>query len=130
MTRHCKSNDQDQVPDAAFICAHCQKVVSDTAPGTHHRNHCPWCLWSLHVDLCTHDRRSSCHGLMEPIAISVRYNGEWMIVNRCQKCGIIRTNRIAGDDNELVLMSIAIKPIARPAFPLERLDLSKNRKNK
>ncbi len=29
-------------------------------------------------------------------------------------------NRIAGDDNEVLLLSLAVRPIALPAFPLER----------
>jgi hypothetical protein len=30
-------------------------------------------------------------------------------------------NRIAGDDNALVLMSIAARPMASPPFPLDKL---------
>jgi ribosome biogenesis GTPase len=59
---------------------------------------------------------------MEPIAVWVRPNGEWAIVHRCRKCGAVRTNRVAGDDNELALMSLAVRPLARPPFPLDRLD--------
>jgi len=33
-----------------FRCAHCGRQVAADAPGTHHRNHCPWCLWSVHLD--------------------------------------------------------------------------------
>jgi len=61
---------------------------------------------------------------MEPIAVWVRKDGEWAIVHRCRKCGIVRTNRIAGDDNEIVLMSLAVRPLARPPFPLDRLDFT------
>ena len=57
---------------------------------------------------------------MEPIAVWVRRDGEWAVVHRCRGCGWLRVNRIAGDDNELVLMSLALKPLARPAFPLDR----------
>jgi hypothetical protein len=60
---------------------------------------------------------------MEPIAISVRRDGEWALVHRCTGCDRIRTNRIAGDDSELALLSLALQPIARPAFPLDRLRL-------
>jgi hypothetical protein len=58
---------------------------------------------------------------MAPIAIWVRPDGEWAIVHRCDRCGAIRTNRIAGDDSELALMSLAARPLARPPFPLDRL---------
>lgn len=73
------------------------------------------------MDLRIGDRRSGCRGEMEPISIWVKYKDEWSIVHRCKKCGIIRTNRIAGDDNELVLLSLAMRPISNPPFPLERI---------
>jgi len=73
------------------------------------------------VDMRTGDRRSGCRGDMEPIALWVRPDGEWAIVHRCTRCRLVRTNRIAGDDSELALLSLAMRPLARPAFPLDRL---------
>lgn len=108
-------------PGPAFVCEHCGQVAGGQAPGTQHRNHCPHCLWSLHVDRQIGDRRLGCKGPMKPIAVSVRPDGEWAIVRRCTTCDRIRTNRIAGDDNELALMSLAVRPLARPPFPLDRL---------
>lgn len=58
---------------------------------------------------------------MEPIAITVRKNGEWGLVHRCQGCGELGTNRIAGDDNALLLMQLAVRPLANPPFPLDAL---------
>lgn len=55
---------------------------------------------------------------MRPIAIEVREGGEWAIVHRCTGCGLLRSNRIAGDDHELSLLALALTPIANPAFPL------------
>jgi ribosome biogenesis GTPase len=57
---------------------------------------------------------------MEPIAVWVRKGGEWAIIHRCRDCGALSSNRIAGDDREIVLLSIAVAPLARPAFPLGR----------
>jgi len=91
------------------------------APGTKNRNHCPWCLRSLHVDRQTGDRSSPCGGIMEPIAIAVRKSSEWIIIHRCIECGALRENRIAGDDNEMALLSLAVKPVALPPFPLDNL---------
>ena len=94
------------------------------APGTAHRNHCPNCLWSRHVDLeDPGDRASDCLASMEPIAITVRKDGEWVLIHRCNGCGELSTNRTAGDDNVLLLMRIAVKPLAQPPFPLDRLGL-------
>jgi hypothetical protein len=56
---------------------------------------------------------------MEPIAVWAKEDGEWSIVYRCQSCGMVRTNRSAGDDNDLALLSLAVKPLAKPPFPLE-----------
>lgn len=41
--------------------------------------------------------------------------------HRCTRCGTLRSNRTAADDNPMKLMSIALKPLANPPFPLERI---------
>jgi hypothetical protein len=117
-------------PSGAFPCAHCRRIVTQEAPGTRHRNHCPHCLCSLHVDLRLGDRRSGCRGVMESIGIEMRGDGEWALIHRCSRCGLIRTNRIAGDDNELVLMALAVRPLARPPFPLSNLGSYCNQETK
>lgn len=89
--------------------------------GTQHRNHCPNCLTSLHLDNEPGDRAADCGGQMEPVAVWVRKGGEWAIVHRCTRCGTLRSNRTAADDNPMKLMSIALKPLASPPFPLERI---------
>lgn len=83
-----------------FICINCGKKVSLRAPGTHHRNHCPYCLYSLHVDSnIPGDRASDCLGTMKPIGKYYKEDGEEVIVHKCLKCGFERYNRIAGDDS-------------------------------
>ncbi|WP_433608262.1 RNHCP domain-containing protein [Prescottella agglutinans] len=83
------------------------------APGTAHRNHCPTCLCSKHVDReRPGDRASSCKGRMDPISISVRDGGEWVIIHRCSACGAMGANRVAGDDNPLALVRIAVRPLS------------------
>ncbi len=71
------------------------------------------------------DRRSACRSAMEPIAVYARQKGEWSVIHRCTKCAALRMNRIAGDDNEVLLLSLALRPIALPAFPLERAGLER-----
>jgi len=105
--------------DGPFICTHCGKEVCATTEGTEHRNHCPSCLWSLHLDRQSGDRAAGCGGAMEPIAVWVRRSGEWAVVHRCRECGVVRVNRIAGDDNQLALISLAARPLAKPPFPLD-----------
>jgi len=58
---------------------------------------------------------------MEPIAVWVRHGGEWAIVHRCRRCGALSSNRIAADDSPLALVSLAVRALAAPPFPLERL---------
>ena len=69
------------------------------------------------------DRASDCQSSMEPIAITVRGDGEWVLIHRCQGCGVLHSNRTAGDDNPLLLFRLAVKPLAQPPFPLDRLTL-------
>ncbi|HZO90191.1 MAG TPA: RNHCP domain-containing protein [Chthonomonadaceae bacterium] len=107
--------------DKWFHCIRCAQPVVPEACGTAHRNHCPWCLWSRHIDDTPGDRAADCGGAMEPIAVWVRPGGDWSLIHRCRKCGEIHSNRIAGDDNELALLSLAVRPISQPPFPLERL---------
>ncbi len=83
--------------DSAFVCAHCGKQVEPL--GYSSRNHCPFCLWSLHVDVNPGDRDNECRGLMEPIAVETDPKKGFVIVHRCTKCGEIRRNRAAHEAN-------------------------------
>ncbi|MEV2275346.1 RNHCP domain-containing protein [Nocardiopsis sp. NPDC049922] len=95
-----------------FKCAGCRLDVPLDAPGTAHRNHCPHCLVSLHVDhRIPGDRASPCRGRMEAVAMSARADGEWMLIHQCLSCGELSANRVAGDDNPLALVRLAIRPL-------------------
>ncbi|GAA3538239.1 hypothetical protein GCM10022419_017760 [Nonomuraea rosea] len=92
------------------------------APGTAHRNHCPHCLTSLHVDhRIPGDRRAACRGRMAALSVSVRQDGEWLIIHDCQSCGELSANRIAGDDNARALLRIAIRPLSDTRLPVSAL---------
>ncbi|MCI9484093.1 MAG: RNHCP domain-containing protein [Clostridiaceae bacterium] len=105
-----------------FTCKVCGREVIPDGAGTGHRNHCPNCLSSLHVDDEPGDRAAECGGIMEPIGVWVRGSGEWAVIHRCRRCGTLHSNRAAADDNPVKLMSIAMKPLALPPFPVERLE--------
>lgn len=105
----------------SFTCKVCGRLVVSEGAGSDHRNHCPNCLSSLHVDDEPGDRASDCGGVMDPVAVWVRNNGEWAIIHRCRRCGKLCSNRVAADDNPMKLMSIAMRPLAEPPFPLERI---------
>ena len=82
-----------------FRCRNCKLIVGPLHSGGHHRNHCPYCLWSRHVDGKTPgDRASVCGGAMAPIGTFTRPKGEWVLLHRCLSCGFERHNRVAGDD--------------------------------
>ena len=82
-----------------FVCAHCGRNVPSLDNGSY-RNHCPFCLYSLHVDIMPGDRANTCKGLLAPVR--VEYNGKkgWVIVSHCGKCGQARRNVAALDDQE------------------------------
>lgn len=106
----------------SFTCKVCGRLVVPTGAGSNHRNHCPNCFCSLHLDIEPGDRQADCGCTMEPIAVWVRKNGEWAIIHHCRICGELSSNRIAADDNPMKLMSIAMKPVALPPFPLEKIE--------
>lgn len=98
------------VPSEAFKCRRCKAFIGAPATGGRHRNHCPNCLWSLHVDLKTPgDRRSDCRSLMEPVGMAVRRNGEQAVVHTCRGCGVTRHCRVAADDNPLLVMRLPLE---------------------
>ncbi len=108
--------------NSTFVCKVCGRTVAAGGAGSKHRNHCSYCLSSQHLDIKPGDREAECGGVMEPIAVWVRKNGEWAIIHRCKICGILSSNRIAADDNPMKLMSLAMKPVSSPPFPLEKIE--------
>jgi RNHCP domain len=56
---------------------------------------------------------------MEPIAVTVRGKGNWVLIHRCLSCGRLRLNRTAGDDNPFLLLRLAALPLTMPLFPLQ-----------
>ncbi|MGZ6005134.1 MAG: RNHCP domain-containing protein [Candidatus Saccharimonadales bacterium] len=96
--------------DADFNCLNCAKTVTAGGLiGTKNRNHCPWCLWSRHVDdKIAGDRSATCQAGMRPLGLTFkdegldkygrRRPGELMLIHDCTKCGKLSINRIAADD--------------------------------
>lgn len=98
-----------------FKCRHCRNFIGIPPSGGRNRNHCPICLYSLHVDAKTPgDRASDCRSLMQPIGVFYRPKGEQMVVHSCLGCGVVRYNRIAADDNPIVLAEL---PVLDPPGP-------------
>lgn len=92
-----------------FKCRNCRAFIGEPPSGGRQRNHCPMCLYSLHVDLKTPgDRASDCRSLMEPIGTFYRPSLEQVVVHRCLGCGAIRYNRVAADDNPILLEELPV----------------------
>lgn len=81
----------------SFACLNCGKEVEKAKSG--YRNHCPFCLCSLHVDVFPGDRLENCHGIMDPVGLNQKHN-EWIITHRCRVCGKKQNNKTAGDDSK------------------------------
>ena len=99
-----------------FRCGHCNNFVSaaHVFSGVNNRNHCPYCLWSRHLDLyVAGDRLSACKGQMKPIGLTMKKSrnkyrresgGELMLIHECVECGGLSINRIAADDDPASIM--------------------------
>lgn len=81
--------------DNGFICAHCGMKVLPLKKTS--RNHCPFCLWSLHVDIMPGDRANPCGGELEPVSAMPDPKKGYIIIHRCTKCGELRRNKAAYD---------------------------------
>lgn len=95
-----------------FKSKNCGKKVAPVKYGGSYRNHCPYCLWSKHVDTDEPgDRKSDCQGMMAPIGVFTRRTSEYVLVHRCEKCGLERYNRIAGDDDFEKITALSTVPV-------------------
>jgi hypothetical protein len=115
------SNTGNTLKIHTFTCAWCGLTVTRNAADDSVRNHCPSCLHSRHVTDHVEGGPSDCEGRMTPIAIAVLRTGDWMLVHRCVRCDELTSNPVCADDNQLMLMRMAVRPLAQPPFPLEAL---------
>lgn len=88
-----------------FICDNCGKEV--TKSNYTARDHCPYCLFSKHVDVNPGDRMNTCEGLLKPIGIE-KYRDSFKIIYKCEKCGIIHKNIVHADDNKDLIIDLSI----------------------
>lgn len=109
-----------------FHCMHCGNHVTmnPVTSGVHNRNHCPYCLWSRHLDLAAAgDRLSACKSPMRPLGLTMKPGrnkyapggGELMLVHMCVDCGRLSINRIAADDDAQALMEVFSVSSALPS---------------
>jgi len=118
------------VTSSAF---HANNPVSglSVVSGVHHRNHCPYCLWSRCLDLfAPGDRLSACKAPMRPVGLALKRvnkkyasdkSGELLLVHYCNECGKVSLNRLAADDDsqsvlQVFYASLALNPPTRSAL--------------
>lgn len=90
--------------DEKFICENCHKEVSPL--GYTARDHCPYCLYSKHVDINPGDRENTCKGLLKPISIE-KFKDTYKILYRCEKCLELHKNIVAKDDDMNMIIKIS-----------------------
>ncbi len=85
-----------------FTCSHCGVQVK----GDGYTDHCPVCLWSLHVDINPGDRRQNCTGEMEPQWAEFKKD-YYIIYYRCRKCHYQHRVKSAKGDNQEELLRLS-----------------------
>ena len=112
--------------NADFKCHHCGAYVSASRAlaGVANRNHCPYCLWSRHLDLLeAGDRLAACKAPMRPVGLTMKNSrnkyarigsGELMLVHLCTDCQRISINRIASDDIPQAIVEVFEASLTTP----------------
>lgn len=95
--------------DEEFVCENCGAQIP--ALGYTSRDHCNKCLYSKHVDKNPGDRLEECQGKLIPIGVKNDPKKGYVIVYRCEKCGAIRRNVAAKDDNMKLIIKLSGNPI-------------------
>lgn len=79
--------------DNGFVCLNCGFKVLPLVKTS--RDHCPKCLYSLHVDINPGDRANECGGLLRPVSATPDPKRSYIINYICEKCGEGHRNRAA-----------------------------------
>ena len=126
--------DRSGVDLQGFICRHCNMYVpcDPALAGVQNRNHCPYCLWSRHLDWrIAGDRLAGCRATMQPIGLTmkrsrnkyaVERDGELMLIHRCTICAKVAINRIAADDYAAAIEQIFASSVQTGAACQAELD--------
>ncbi|MCX8074663.1 MAG: RNHCP domain-containing protein [Clostridia bacterium] len=93
--------------DNEFVCINCSKPVDKLRYTS--RDHCNFCLHSIHVDIEPGDRKNECMGLLIPVNVEVNSKKGEVIIYKCMKCGKMVRNIVAKDDDRTNIYSIVEK---------------------
>ena len=92
--------------DENFECENCGKNVEKLNYTA--RDHCPYCLYSKHVDIMPGDRQNECNGLLKPIGLE-KFKNSYKIIYKCLKCNELHKNIVANDDNSDLIIDLSIQ---------------------
>lgn len=89
-----------------FICEHCGREVKKSSYTA--RDHCPFCLYSKHVDINPGDRLNPCKGLLQPVGVE-KYKDTFKIIYTCESCGETHKNIMEKEDNMERIISLSVQ---------------------
>lgn len=92
--------------DEEFVCKNCGEKVDKLNYSA--RDHCPYCLYSKHVDINPGDRLNTCKGLLKPVGIE-KFKDTFKILYTCEKCNQNHKNIMANDDNMDLIIELSKK---------------------
>lgn len=92
-----------------FVCIKCGKLVE----GNGYTNHCPECLYSIHIDKNPGDRQEQCHGLMKPIDILTKGGDPKYVVHQCTICKMTKRNSISKLDSSQAIIDVMQDKVKR-----------------
>ena len=93
--------------DNGFVCANCGRTVTPLKYTS--RDHCPFCLASLHIDINPGDRMNTCCGILKPIDLEYSQNKGYVLIYKCTKCNQIKKNKVANDDSKEMITKVSNK---------------------
>lgn len=95
-----------------FTCKHCNQIVQ----GNGYTNHCPNCLYSIHIDKNPGDRQESCLGLMIPIDIISKGREAKQVVHLCSICKVTKRNILNELDSSQAIIDVIEAKVKREMF--------------
>ncbi|MEE2751849.1 MAG: tRNA lysidine(34) synthetase TilS [Myxococcota bacterium] len=112
--------------DEAFDCSFCGNEVP--LGGAMVRDHCPWCLCSVHVDVVPGDRNAGCGGIMMPVGFE-QSGGTSVLHYRCGTCGHSHRCRAHPDDDRERLIALSAPRTRESRLEIEVMDLVQRVRN-
>lgn len=95
-----------------FVCKNCNQAVE----GNGYTNHCPNCLYSVHIDRYPGDRKELCLGIMSPIDIITKGGDAEYVVHICNLCKVVKRNVLSEKDSMKSITDIIKDKVKKEMF--------------